>query len=162
MWLGAHEVDDYVVRLVELLECYGVVLSRPAAGADIEVLEADDGSLSVELIGQLPDGRLPALASVEVREEFQPGEDGYRRARYEFEVIDRERDFRRAFHLHFPEWFEREHLVVVHEHCERPIGEARCAHYQGSPIRDGYAGVRVLLGTWLAEPPDCAALHCLD
>lgn len=162
MRLGAAEVDEYVVRLVELLERYGVVLSQPPADADIEVLEADDGSLSFELIGGLPDGRQPPLATLELREEFRPDKQGYRRARYEFEVIDRERDFRRAFHLHSPEWFAREYLVVVHEHCERPIGHVRCAHYQGSPISDGYQGVRVLLETWLADPPDCRLLPCYD
>jgi hypothetical protein len=160
--LGAQNVDDYAVRLVELLERYGVVPSKPEAEADIEILEADDGALSFELIGGLPDGRQPPLATVEVREEFRPDEGGYRRVRYEFELIDHERDFRRGFHMHSVEWFERRYLVVVHEHCELPIGEVSCAHYRGWPIKDGYHGVRMLIETWLANPPDCQSLECLD
>ena len=155
-------VDDYVSRVVELLERYGVVLMKPAPGEPVEVLEADDGSLSFELIGSRPDGRVPALSTLEVRERLRPI-DGelFERDGYEYELIDRERDFRRAFHLHDPEWFERRHLVVVHEHCERPLGDAACDHYEGSPIRDGYAGVTVLMDAWTGEP-GCSESRCLE
>jgi len=156
-------VDAYAARLGALLERHGIALSRPAPGAPIEVLEADDGSLSFELIGSLPDGRRPALATLELRESFSAAGDGtYERDRYEYELIDRERDFRRAFHLHVPEWFARRYLVVVHEHCERPIGHSRCRHYEGAPVRDGYAGVVVLMDAWTGEPPDCESLPCLE
>jgi hypothetical protein len=160
--LRTSEVDDYILRLAELLERYGVTLTQPGPGADIEVHEADDGSLSFELIGALPGDTEPPTATVELREELEPDSGGYRRARYEYELIDHGRDFRRAFHLHDPDWFEREYMVVVHEHCERPIANSTCRHYQGTPIRDGYEGVNVLLASWIAEPPDCASLDCLD
>lgn len=163
MQLSDKDVDDYASRLVALLERFGVVLTRPDLDEPVDVLEADDGSLSFELIGSLPDGREPALSTVELRERFQPiAGSRFERDRYAYELLDRERGFRRAFHLHDPEWFQRHNLVVVHEHCERPIGTALCAHYHGSPIRDGHAGVVALIDAWTDEPPDCSALLCLN
>jgi hypothetical protein len=50
----------------------------------------------------------------------------------------------------------------VHEHCERPIGTAPCAHHHGPPIRDGYAGAATLIDAWTGEPSDCSVLRCLD
>jgi hypothetical protein len=160
--LADAEVDDYASRLVELLERYGVVVRKPAPDEPVEILEADDGSLSFELIGSLPDGREPALSTLELRERFGSiGGDRFKRDRYEYELRDHERNFRRAFHLHDPHWFERRYLVVVHEHCERPIDLVACAHYHGSPIRDGYAGIVMLIDAWTGEPPDCSTLPCL-
>jgi hypothetical protein len=156
-------VDDYAARLVELLERYGVVLAKPALGEGVEILEADDGSLSFELIGSLPDGRQPARSSIEMRERFQPiAADRFERVGYEHELLDHERDFRRAFHLHDPEWFEHTYLVLVHEHCERPVKDVACAHYHGLPVRDGYAGVVSLFDAWTDEPPVCSELRCLE
>ena len=163
MELSNPAVDDYASRLTTLIERYGVVLTKPAAGEPVEILEADDGTLSFELIGSLPDGRSPALATLQVRERFRPiGDDRFERDGYEYELVDQERDFRRAFHLHDAPWFERRYLVVVHEHCERPIGSVECAHYQGSPRRDGFAGVVALIDAWTDEPPTCSKLPCLD
>jgi hypothetical protein len=161
--LSSPAVDDYASRLVELLERCGVVLTKPAPGKLVDVLEADDGSLSFELIGSLPDGHQPALSTLELRERFHPIEfDRYERAGYEYELLDHERDFRRAFHLHDPEWFERNYLVLVHEHCERPIKHVTCTHYHGSPVRDAYAGVVALIGAWTDEPPVCSKLLCFE
>jgi hypothetical protein len=161
--LSSPEVDDYASRVVELLERYGVVLTKPATGERIEILEADDGSLSFELIGSLPDGRQLALSTLEMREWFGPiADDRFERGGYEYELLDHERDFRRAFHLHDPAWFEHTYLVLVHEHCERPVKHAACAHYQGSPVRDGYAGVVALFDAWTDEPPVCSELRCLE
>jgi hypothetical protein len=129
----------------------------------VEILEADDGSLSFELTGSLPDSREPALSTLELRERFQRvAADLFERDRYEYELVDHERGFRRAFHLHDPDWFERRYLVVVHEHCERPITHVSCAHYRGPPIRDAYAGIVALIDAWTGEPPDCSGLICLD
>ena len=163
MQLRSDQLETYVADLAELLERYGVALIQPAPGEDIELLEDGLGRISFELIGGLPDGRQPPLATLAVREEFaSAGEEAYRRSRYEFELIDREREFRRAYHLHSSEWFEQTHLVVVHEHCETPIGDTRCAHYEGSPIRDGYQGIVTLLTAWTGEAPDCSSLPCLE
>ena len=163
MQLSDEEVDDYASRLVALLERFGVAVTKPRPYEPVDLLEADDGSLSFELVGSLPDGREPARSTLELRERFQPiGGARFERDRYAYELVDRERGFRRAFHLHDPDWFGRRYLVVVHEHCERPIGTALCAHYHGSPIRDGFAGAVTLIGAWTDEPPDCSALPCLD
>jgi hypothetical protein len=102
------------------------------------------------------------MAEIGVREEFRPvGPDLYERSRYEYELLDLARDYRRSFHLHFPEWFEREFLVVVHEHCERPVGRVDCEHYEGAPIKDAYAGISVLMEVWTGETPECTDLRCL-
>lgn len=160
--LAGPAVDDYASRIAELLERCGVVLMKPVLGKPVEVLEADDGSLSFELLGVLPDGREPALSSLEVRERFRAIDgDRYERDGYEYELIDRERSFRRAFHFHDPEWFERHYLVLVHEHCEQPLGDRACDHYQSMPVRDGCAGVMALIAAWAGEP-SCSESHCLD
>jgi hypothetical protein len=161
--LSSPDVDDYAARLVELLERYGVILTKPAHLERAEILDADDGSLSFELIGSLPDGRQPALSTIEMRERFQPiAGDRFERVGYEYELLDHERDFRRAFHLHDPEWFEHTYLVLVHEHCERPVKHVACTHYHGLPVRDGYAGVVALFDAWTDEPPVCSKLRCLE
>lgn len=162
MELSDPAVDDYASRLIDLLERWGVVLTKPAPGEPAEILEADDGSLTFELIGSLPDGRAPALSTIKMRERFQAiAGDRFERAGYEYELLDHERDFRRAFHLHDPEWFEHKYLVLVHEHCERPVKHVACAHYNGLPVHDGYAGVVALFDTWTDEPPVCSKLRCL-
>lgn len=162
MELSGAGVDEYAARIAELLERYGVVLSSPGPGEPIEVLEADDGSLSFAIVGSLPDGRMPARSTLEVRERFRmAGPDRFARDGYAFELIDRERDLRRAFHYHDADWFERRYLVVTHEHCEQPIGHAACDHYAGDPVRDGFAGVVALMDAW-TRPAGCTVLHCLD
>jgi hypothetical protein len=161
--LSDEEVDEYATRLVALLERFGDVRTKPGVSEPVDLLEADDGSLSFELIGSLPDGREPARSTLELRERFQPITGGrFERDRYAYELVDRERGFRRAFHLHDPDWFERRYLVVVHEHCEQPIRTAGCAHYHGPPIRDGYAGAVTLMDAWTGEPPDCSIVPCFD
>lgn len=162
MELSDPAVDDYASRLVEVLERWGIVLTKPALGQPAEVLEAGDGSLSFELIGSFPDGRAPALATIEMRERFRAiAGDRFERAGYEYELLDHERDFRRAFHLHDPEWFEHKYLVLVHEHCERSVKHVACAHYSGLPVRDAYAGVEILFDAWTDVPPVCSNLRCL-
>ncbi|HJP88516.1 MAG TPA: hypothetical protein VJ850_05720 [Candidatus Limnocylindrales bacterium] len=161
MQLTGPDVDDYAGDIAELLERYGVALTSPAPRAAVEVLEAADSSLSFELAGSLPDGRAPARSRLVVREHFRRvANDRFERDRYEYELVDRERSFRRAFHLHDPEWFQR-YLVLVHEHCEQPLGTATCAHHHGTPIRDGFAGVLALMDAWTGDPT-CVGLRCLD
>jgi len=53
-------------------------------------------------------------------------------------------------------------MVVVHEHCERPVGHAGCPYYEGRPIRDAFAGIVALIGTWVGPTPDCSELRCLE
>jgi hypothetical protein len=163
MRLSCEQCEDYLARVAALLEGFGVVFSRPAAGEDLVLEESKPGVISYELQGELvdPDGGVPAR--VEIREQFTPVRpDLYERTRYVYELRDEARDYRRAFHLHSPESFMSAYLVVVHEHCERPIGVVRCEHYEGSPLKDAFAGVRILIDVWAGNPPDCGRLRCLD
>lgn len=163
MRLNYEQCEDYLARVAALLEGFGVALSRPAAGEDLVLEESQRGALSYQLRGELadPDGGVPAR--VEIREQFTPMRpDVYERTRYEYELRDEARGYRRAFHLHSPESFMNAYLVVVHEHCERPIGRSQCEHYEGSPVKDAFAGARTLMGAWADDPPDCGRLRCLD
>ena len=162
MQLGAEEHADYVVGLVELAERYGIVVDLPADGP-IEIAIEPDGTLRFGIVGYLPDGRQPPLAWVEISEKWRPEPGGlYERSAYRYELLDKERGFRRAFHWHDESEFVRRFGVVVHEHCEAPIGQAPCPHHFGAPVRDGFRAVELLMTAWVADPPDCAALPCLE
>ncbi len=163
MQLSVTDLERYLSGIGELLERYGVVLElEPAAPLVLE--ESPSGAISFELRGFLPDGRIPPLSVLEVRERWRRlASSRLERSEYAFELLDHERAFRRAFHLHDSEAFIRHFHVVVHEHCERPIGTAPCAHIAGPPLRDAYRGVDLLLAAWTdPRPPDCAAMTCLD
>ena len=155
----ARSVEDYLLEVADLVERLGITIR---GDPDIPLLEDRNGGLSFEFVGDLPDGQDPAQSEIIIREAFErDGRDSYVRARYEHELIDRERGFRRAFHLHHSDWFERRFLVVVHEHCERPIGAVDCEHYEGTPVRDAFAGVLALVDAWTGDPLDCSTLRCL-
>lgn len=157
-----EEISRYLSSAAVLLERYGVTLRLPGHSNELELLEDPSGRLSFEILGNLPSEADPGRSEIAVREEFTPlGSGRYERSRYEYEIIDRERDHRRAFHLHHPAWFERTLLVVVHEHCEQPVGHVVCPHYEGSPIRDAYAGIIALIRVWTGPAPDCSELRCL-
>ncbi len=163
MQLSIDGLEVYLSRVAELLERYGVVLDLgPAAPLVLE--ESPSGAMSFELRGFLPDGRVPPLSVIEVREQWRRLKaNRFERWAYAFELLDHERAFRRAFHLHDRKAFVRRFHVVVHEHCERPLGKAPCAHITGPPVRDAYRGVDLLLEAWIdPRPPDCAAMTCLD
>ncbi len=156
-------LEDYVARLAELLERHGVVLDL-APHEPVEIEESPSGALSYALRGFLRAGRQPPRSVLAVRERWDPiGSETVERREYEHELLDHERDSRRAFHLHDADDFVRRFSVVVHEHCERPIGTVPCPHLGGSPIRDGYHAVEVLLEAW-TDPtiPDCPTMRCLE
>ncbi len=163
MLLTAGGLEEYLANAADLLERFGVALDlRPDEDLDLD--ESPSGSLSFELRGFLPDGRNPPRAVLEVREIWQPAPgNAFTRTEYEFELLDHERGFRRAFHLHDAEAFVRRFQVVVHEHCEGPIGSAPCAHMAGYPVRDVFRGVELLVDAWIdSQTPDCAVLPCLE
>ena len=152
-------IEDYVLEVAAFAERLGVTIR---GGDEVPILEDRDGALSFELAGDLPDGLDPSRAGIVIREGFDSVGPEYVRSRYEYELIDHSLDLRRAFHLHHPDWFERRFLVVVHEHCERPIGTVDCEHYQGLPIRDAFAGIMALIDAWTSDAPDCTELRCLE
>jgi hypothetical protein len=153
-------LDDYVVDVANLLERYGAALD---VADELEIETSNAGVRTVNLRAYLPDGRLPPRAIVELRETWMPDGSGVlERSEYAYELIDHERGFRQAHHLHDRDVFARRFNVVVHEHCEGPIGSIECAHYEGSPIRDAFAAVVALVGAWMADPPECSDLRCLE
>ena len=162
MRLTSAGLDDYVVDLAELAERYGITLALSDGEALTVEIEAS-GSRRFTLWGTFPAGRHSPSANFELAEKWRPvGQDGYERSAYRYELLERERDFRRAFHRHDEEFFVRRYGVVVHEHCEVPVGAAPFAHLFGPPVRDGYRAIELLMSAWVADPPDCASLPCLD
>jgi hypothetical protein len=161
--LSVSALEDYLGQIAEMLERYGVVLELEPTDS-LVLDESPSGTMSFELRGFLPDGRTPPLSTLEIRERWRPvAPDLVERWEYEFELLDHERGFRRAFHLHDSDWFVRHFHMVVHEHCENPIGFAPCAHIAGFPVPDGYRGVNLLIEAWI-DPglPACDALTCLS
>lgn len=162
MQLSVEDLEDYLSRVAELLERYGVVLDLGSV-QQLVLDESPSGAMSFALRGFLPDGRTPPRSVVEVRELWRlVAPDAVERWEYEFELIDHERTYRRAFHLHDAEATIRRFRSVVHEHCERPIGTAPCAHLAGLPVRDAFGGVELLLRAWIDPVPDYAAMTCLE
>ena len=162
MRLTSAALDDYVADLAELAERYGITLDL-TDGESLTIQVEASGARRFTLLGALPAGRQSVSASVELAETWRPvGKDGYERSIYRYELLERQRDFRRAFHRHDEDFFARRYGVVVHEHCEVPIGAAPCAHLFGPPVRDGYRAVELLMSAWVADAPDCASLPCLD
>ena len=162
MRLPAADILDYAADLVALLERSGVEVVGPEAPDPLEVRRMPGGTTAIAIAGQLPAWGATPSASLLVRETYEPvGSNTLERTSYAFELIDHGRGFRRAFHQHDDAWFVRHHLVVVHEHCERPIGFAPCAHFEGTPVRDGFAGILALLDAWIIAPPDCSTFRCL-
>ena len=163
MRLTRAGLEDLLASLAELLERYGVALDL-AAGEELALVESPSRSLSFELRGLLPDAHQPPRSVLELREVWQPSEAGdLERRDYAYELLDHERGYRRAFHLHDRDRFVDRFEVVVHEHCEQTIGRAPCDHVAGHPVRDGYRAVEMLMAIWV-DPvvPDCAPLPCLE
>lgn len=157
------QIAAYLASAANMLGRYGVDLAFSSDSDAVDLLEDSNGNLSFEVLGILPGSQDAARSEIAIREGFERlGADEYERTRYEFEVVDHGRDFRRAFHMHFTEWFIERYRVVVHEHCERPIRRVACEHYEGSPIKDAFAGIVKLIEVWADGPPDCADLACLD
>ncbi|HVL52886.1 MAG TPA: hypothetical protein VM344_01340 [Vitreimonas sp.] len=161
MRLRDDDLDTYLASVADLLDRYGVELDL--VGRDLGIEQTRDSARTFDLRGFLPDAGSSTRAILEIRETWLADDAGtFERAEYAYELLDSGRAFRRAFHLHAPDWFERHFMVLVHEHCERPIGTFDCQHYEGSPLRDAFAGVLALIDAWTDEPPDCDRLRCLE
>lgn len=159
MRLTDHGLETYLSDVADLLERYGLEPDSPGQGLTID--EAVGARRLA--VRAFPPGVRSTTAGVELRETWVgDGTGSFERSEYAYELVDQLSDFRRAFHMHFPEWFRRRFLVVVHEHCERPIGRIDCEHFEGTPIRDAFAGVLAIVDVWTGEAPDCSALRCLE
>lgn len=161
MRLSGAALEGHVAEVADLIERYGAVVDPEM---ELVVFESPSGARWFQVRASLWDGRTPSRSIVELREVWRPYSDGsYERSEYVYELLDHERDVRRAFHLHDAETFVRRFQVVVHEHCERPVGSTSCDHYAGEPVRDAFSGVERLVGAWVdPEIPDCTALRCLE
>lgn len=151
-------------RVSDELDAYaaGLTARVHSTGAEVEstlTYGQDGGSAQLELIGHLPGG-----ASLVVKERWLRTfhDRQWEPSGYIYELLDVERGFRRGWHMHNPNWFARRHRVIVHEHCEQPIGTVACDHYAGVPVPNGWAGVDLAMKAWLVEFEGCAGLVCLE
>ena len=119
MRLTSVALDDYVADLAALAERYGITLGL-TDGEPLTVEIEATGSRRFTILGTLPAGRQSSNAIVEVAETWRPaGTDGYERSIYRYELLEPQRDFRRAFHRHDDDYFARRYGVVVHERIAR-------------------------------------------
>lgn len=156
--------DGELARYAERL-----VLHVETTGADVTPqpelqFARRQGLARVEVRAELPGAGLPRQSRIELREIWRRGDrNDWELDGYAYDLIDHERRRRRAFHLHDRDFFIRRYRTVVHEHCEEEIGSADCAHFAGTPIRDGHDAIDRLLDVWTDDAAlGCADLECLD
>lgn len=158
MILSTQALNQYVVGLAKALDTRGFEIEGgPVAEFD------PTGHVAYSVVGVLdePDGGRTEIILDEI---WRPlPERRWERREYTYDLVDRPRQRRRAFHLHDRELAEAALRTVVHEHCEERIGQPACPHYLGRELPDGYQAIDLLLAAWL-EPGDlgCASLICLD
>lgn len=158
--LGPRDLEGHAAGLAQRVASTGadVVVPRVrylAGRLDVEIsLDAD-----------LPGSGFPKSSQLQFVERWARGfrDQPWQLVEYTYELIDHERDSRRALHLHNADWFIQTYRVVVHEHCERPIGTTHCDHFAGTPVRDGYEALDRLMETWTHDDPvDCTSYACLQ
>jgi len=134
-------------------------------GADLdaepELIQDAAGTLAFTITARLPDAGLRDAAEAIVAERWSAAGAEYERTEYSYDLIDRPRLRRRAYHLHNADRFLAAYDVTVHEHCEERMGQPACNHYAGDPVRDGYRGIDLLVLAWTDEPLGCDRLRCL-
>lgn len=154
------DLREHAARLAQRVASTGADLAQPRIRYTRDDLQAD---LSIR--GDLPGSGMPKSTQVDLMERWvrRFRDRPWRLLEYAYELLDHERDVRFALHLHAQDWFVDTYRVVVHEHCESPIGTVRCSHYAGDPVADAYEAVDRLLEVWTRDVPlDCTALTCLD
>ncbi|MEP7378017.1 MAG: hypothetical protein ABI725_00485 [Chloroflexota bacterium] len=161
MRLSGREIDDYLLDLTELAERYGVEFAL--AEGRWPIVEVDNRDVRrITVSGTLPAAQ-PNGSAIKVSEIWRPIDtDAFERSAYLYELVDHERGFRRAFHRHHEKDFLGRYGVVVHEHCESPLGTAPCPHLFGPPVRDGFRALELLMTAWISDQPRCADLPCLE
>jgi hypothetical protein len=158
-----------VIRRAALSQYAGAVAKHLwTTGADLTISELvrdrPSGSRARLMIqGELPGGGGPKHAVVGITEDWVLRGQWWELAEYLYELVDRERARRRAFHCHDRDHFVERYRVVVHEHCEEVIRSSECEHYAGRPMANGHQAVEALLAEWVRDGPlGCAELVCLD
>jgi len=156
--LSTQSLNQYVIGLVKALDTRGFEI--PAG----PIAEFDASGLVVfSMTGVIAerDGEDPTEIILE--EVWRPlAERRWERREYTYDLVDRPRRRRRAFHLHDRDLAESVWGTVVHEHCEEILGQPTCGHYLGRELPDGYHAIELLMAAWV-EPGDlgCSSLMCL-
>jgi hypothetical protein len=156
--LSTQSLNQYVLGLAKALDTRGFEIEGgPVAEFD------PTGHVAYSVVGVLdePGGGHTEIILDEI---WRPlPERRWERREYTYDLVDRPRQRRRAFHLHDRELAEAALRAVVHEHCEERIGQPACQHYLGRELPDGFQAIDLLVAAWL-EPGDlgCASLICLD
>jgi hypothetical protein len=152
------QLTSYVIGLATYLVRVGCELRKEPT---LDVY--DDGALGFDIEATLPGTGSPMSADIRLSETWRPGGTVFVRDEYEYELVDRERTRRRAYHRHDAETFLRRTEGAIHEHCQEVLGQPTCDHYVGLPVRDGYDAIERLLISW-TEPGKlgCTSLDCAD
>ena len=160
---SADDLITYLADLVGRLDSFAVTLLPPNAREEIGLGQEEDGSLVIDLEARLPVARRSPDVELDLFERWTPaGRDTFERTAYRFELRNRDRGYRRAYHRHDVDHFVRSFDVATHEHCEAAIGFSICSHYRGLPVGDAVDAFDRLYNLWLTDAaPDCSALRCL-
>jgi hypothetical protein len=157
--LSTTSLNQYVIGLAKALETRGFdVEAGPVAEFDAA------GHVAYSVVGALDEADDAGRTEISLDEIWHPlPERRWERREYTYDLVDRPRSRRRAFHLHDRELAEAALRTVVHEHCEERIGQPACQHYLGRELPDGYQAIDLLMAAWV-EPGDlgCHSLVCLD
>ena len=159
MILSTQSLNQYILGLAKALDTRGFQIQGGPVG------EFDStGHVAYSVVGAFdepdPGGRTEIILD-EIWRALT--ERRWERREYTYDLVDRPRHRRRAFHLHDRELAETALRTVVHEHCEEVIGRPVCRHYLGRELPDGYQAIDLLVAAWV-EPGDlgCASLICLN
>lgn len=157
MTLDLPALDRYIVSLAKALYTRGFELpANPTA------LRDPSGAVRFSINGFIP-GPTSDGDEIVLEEIWAPVRNHeWLRREYAYEMIDRARHRRRAFHLHDGGLASR-FGVSVHEHCEEELGAPDCQHYLGRELPHGYLALELLVAAWVEPGPlDCDALTCLE
>ena len=154
------DISAYAAQLARRIESTGADVLGPRITYVTGQLVAD-----VSITAELPGSGFPRNSEMRLSERWSRPylDQPWRLAEYAYELLDYERHARLALHLHDKAWFVDTYNIVVHEHCEAPIGDVHCRHYAGPPVSDSFDAVDRMLETWMDDrAPDCTAKTCLD
>jgi len=157
--LSTQSLNQYVIGLAKALDARGFEIH----GGPIAEFDAS-GLVVFSMTGAIADADGADPAEIILEEVWRPlAERRWERREYTYDLVDRARGRRRAFHLHDRDLSESVWGTVVHEHCEEVLAQPACGHYLGRELPDGYHGIELLTAAWV-EPGDldCSSLICLD